>query len=347
MAHIRIHQEKAADPAALAALCPFGAIRSDGGKLDIDAGCKMCRICIRRGNGVFEYVEDRSPSVDKSAWRGIAVIAEQTAGTVHPVTYELIGKARELAGKTGQAVYCVLIGHEVAEKADELLAYGADEVFVYDDPALEHFRIEPYAAVLEEFINAKHPSAVLVGGTPSGRSLAPRAAARFRTGLTADCTFLDMQPNTDLDQIRPAYGGNIMAHINTPNHRPQFATVRYKIFSIPPKGAASGRVTRRAVPPEKLASGISVVRVAEKQRETGIEEAEVLVVAGRGVRRAEDLAMLEELAGLLGENSPRPVRLPRRAGSIRAARSGSPGGRSSRSSSSPAASRGRSSSSPA
>ena len=109
-----------------------------------------------------------------------------------------------------------------------------------------------------------------------------------------------MQPNTDLDQIRPAYGGNIMAHINTPNHRPQFATVRYKIFSIPPKGAASGRVTRRAVPPEKLASGISVVRVAEKQRETGIEEAEVLVVAGRGVRRAEDLAMLEELAGLLG-----------------------------------------------
>ena len=141
MAHIRIHQEKAADPAALAALCPFGAIRADGGKLDIDAGCKMCRICIRRGNGVFEYVEDRSPSVDKSAWRGIAVIAEQTAGTVHPVTYELIGKARELAGKTGQTVYCVLIGHEVAEKADELLAYGADEVFVYDDPALDHFRI--------------------------------------------------------------------------------------------------------------------------------------------------------------------------------------------------------------
>lgn len=323
MAHIRIHQEKAADPAALAALCPFGAIRADGGKLDIDAGCKMCRICIRRGNGVFEYVEDRSPSVDKSAWRGIAVIAEQTAGTVHPVTYELIGKARELAGKTGQTVYCVLIGHEVAEKADELLAYGADEVFVYDDPALEHFRIEPYAAVLEEFINAKHPSAVLVGGTPSGRSLAPRAAARFRTGLTADCTFLDMQLNTDLDQIRPAYGGNIMAHINTPNHRPQFATVRYKIFSIPPKGAASGR--SRAAPSRRKSSRQafrssgwpknSAKPASRRRRSSSSPDA---ASAGRRTLRC-----LRNSPGCSGENSPRPVRSSKRAGSIRAARSGS------------------------
>mgnify|MGYP000586277773 CR=1 FL=1 len=301
LSDVVLHEGRVTDVKKLQALCPFGAIEYANGELSINAGCRMCRICCKKSDGIFEYVEDESEKgVDKSEWQGVAVVAEMVGSNVHPVTLELIGKARELAGKTGQTVYCVLIGHEVAEKADELLAYGADEVFVYDDPALEHFRIEPYAAVLEEFINAKHPSAVLVGGTPSGRSLAPRAAARFRTGLTADCTSLDMQPNTDLDQIRPAYGGNIMAHINTPNHRPQFATVRYKIFSIPPKGAASGRVTRRAVPPEKLASGISVVRVAEKQRETGIEEAEVLIVAGRGVRRAEDLAMLEELAGLLG-----------------------------------------------
>lgn len=301
MAFIRIHQEKADDPAALAALCPFGAIRYGGGRLDIDAGCKMCRICIRKGGGVFEYVEEeKGPGVDKSAWRGVAVIAEQTAGAVHPVTFELIGKARELADKVSHPVYCVLIGYNVADKADELLAYGADEVFVYDDPALEHFRIEPYAAVLENFIGERRPSTVLVGGTTSGRSLAPRVAARFRTGLTADCTFLDMQPNTDLDQIRPAYGGNIMAHINTPKHRPQFATVRYKIFPIPPKRKASGRITRCPLPPEKSHSAISVVKVTEKKRETGIEEAEVIVVAGRGVRKQEDLAMLEELAGLLG-----------------------------------------------
>ena len=302
MAHIRIHQEKAADPAALAALCPFGAIRADGGKLDIDAGCKMCRICIRRGNGVFEYVEDRSPSVDKSAWRGIAVIAEQTAGTVHPVTYELIGKARELAGKTGQTVYCVLIGHEVAEKADELLAYGADEVFVYDDPALEHFRIEPYAAVLEEFINAKHPSAVLVGGTPSGRSLAPRAAARFRTGLTADCTFLDMQPNTDLDQIRPAYGGNIMAEVVFPEKRPAMCTIRGNALSKDePDASKTGEIINVAYDVDDAELRTKVKEIIEKASgEISLADAQIIVSGGRGLGDPSGFDLIREAAAALG-----------------------------------------------
>ncbi|MDR0931897.1 MAG: FAD-binding protein [Victivallales bacterium] len=301
MAFIKIHQEKAENPTALVKLCPFGAIHYDNGKLDIDSGCKMCRICIKKGGGVFEYVEEKNaPAVDKSAWRGVAVVAEQTAGAVHPITFELLGKARDLADKINHPVYCVLIGYRIADKADELLSYGADEVFVYDDPALEHFRIEPYTAVLEDFINKNLPSTVLVGGTTSGRSLAPRVAARFRTGLTADCTKLDMQPSTDLDQIRPAYGGNIMAHINTPKHRPQFATVRYKIFPIPPKREAIGKITRCSLANPQLNSAISVQKVTEKKREVGIEEAEVIVVAGRGIRKQEDLAMLEELAGLLG-----------------------------------------------
>ncbi|MBR3445487.1 MAG: RecX family transcriptional regulator, partial [Prevotella sp.] len=168
------------------------------------------------------------------------------------------------------------------------------------EPAFEYFRIEPHAAALEDFIRAAKPSAVLVGGTPNGRSLAPRVAARFRTGLTADCTSLGMSESTDLDQIRPAYGGNIMAHINTPRHRPQFATVRYKVFPIPPKVEPSGRVVRHALPPEKLASAIEILGSRAKSAEKGIEEAEVLVVCGRGVRRPEDIAMLRELADLLG-----------------------------------------------
>ena len=302
MPHIALHPEKAADLSALPALCPFGAIElSPDGTLSINAGCRMCRQCVRKGGGVFEFVDDApAPAIDKSAWRGIAVAAEFDAGAVHPVSYELLGKARELAAQSGEPVQFVLIGNGAAAKADEALAYGADDVYVYDNPAFAHFRIEPFAAALEDFIRSVRPSAVLVGGTPLGRSLAPRVAARFQTGLTADCTSLGISGESDLDQIRPAYGGNIMAHIHTPNHRPQFATVRYKIFSAPPKESPHGTVHRCSLPEAKLASALEVLGVREKARETGIEEAEVVVVAGRGVKRREDLAMLRELADLLG-----------------------------------------------
>ncbi len=301
MPYIKINQDKAGNIEELLALCPFKSIHIDeNGKVAIDAGCRMCRLCIKKAGEVFEYIEEAKPGVDKDQWRGIAVVAEITEGVIHPVTFELIGKARELADKVGYPVYCLMIGDNIAGQANQILEYGVDEVFVYDNRELKHFRIEPYTAVLEDFINKKHPSSVLVGGTPTGRSLAPRAAARFRTGLTADCTFLDLSENTDLDQIRPAYGGNIMAHINTPKHRPQFATVRYKIFSIPPKLEPQGRIILCDLPTEKFASSISVVGVAEKKREVGIEEAEVIVVAGRGLKKAEDMAMIEELADLLG-----------------------------------------------
>ena len=302
MSYIKINQEKAADKDALAKLCPFGAIEVKDGKLEINAGCRMCRMCIKKGGGAFELVEDDvRPAVDKSQWRGVAVVAEIDAdGALHPVALELLGKARELAAKIDHPVTALVIGSGTDDAVRKLLAYGADEVHVYDDPELKHFRIEPYANVLEDFINATRPSSVLVGGTVNGRSLAPRVAARFRTGLTADCTVLDMSPTTDLDQIRPAYGGNIMAHINTPRHRPQFATVRYKIFSIPPKGEPRGKVVKHAVAPEKLASLIEVLDRRRKDVEKGIEEAEVLVVCGRGVKKPEDIALLEELTKLLG-----------------------------------------------
>ena len=302
MAFIRIHQERIADREAAKALCPFGAIAENAaGALEIGAGCRMCRVCIRQGGGAFEFVDDAAPGVDKSQWRGVAVVAEiDPSGHLHPVGLELLGKARELAAKIAHPVQAVVIGAHTAEAAEKLLAYGADEVHVYEDPAFEHFRIEPYANALEDFIASVHPSSVLVGGTANGRSLAPRVAARFRTGLTADCTVLEMSESTDLDQIRPAYGGNIMAHINTPKHRPQFATVRYKIFPIPQPSAPHGHLVRHTLAADRLASAIEVLACTPKPAEKGIEEAETLVVCGRGVRRPEDIAMLRDLAALLG-----------------------------------------------
>jgi len=301
MGYIKIHQELIQDLQSLLALCPFQALEQHGAELAIGAGCRMCRMCIRKGGGVFEYVEDASdaPAADKSLWRGIAVVAELSGNAVHPVTWELLGKARELADKTGQKVFCLMFGSALDALARQPLAYGADEVYCYDHPELRCFRIEPCTAVLEDFIRKVKPCAVLIGGTVTGRSLAPRAAARFRTGLTADCTQLDISADTDLDQIRPAYGGNIMAHINTPRHRPQFATVRYKIFPIPERRERPGRVISCTLPEARLRSNIRIQAVREKPREVGIEDAEVIVAAGRGVKQPGDLAMLEELAGLL------------------------------------------------
>ncbi|MDD3886209.1 MAG: electron transfer flavoprotein subunit alpha/FixB family protein [Victivallaceae bacterium] len=285
----------------LIAICPFHAIQEEkDGSLGLNAGCKMCRICTRKAPEVFGFVEVEQPKIDKSKWRGIAVAAEISAGRVHPVSLELLGKARQLAAKIKQPVYAWVAGYKIDEAAETLRRYGADAVYAYDDPALEFFRIEPYTAALEDFINAVKPAAVLVGGTPSGRTLAPRAAARFRTGLTADCTVLDIKENTDLEQIRPAFGGNIMAHINTPNHRPQFASVRYKIFPLPEMlQNPGGRIEKRTLPPEKLASGIEIIDLENKPEEIGIEEAEVIVAAGRGVKRQEDMALIRKLADAL------------------------------------------------
>lgn len=311
MAKIIIHQDKVTDKAALAALCPFNAIDTVNDYLQINAACKMCKICVNKGPaGVFEWCEDPAPSIDKSLWKGIAVYVDHQEGNIHPVTLELIGKAREMAQKIGHPVYALFMGSTINAAAKTLLNYGVDEVFVYDDPALKHFRIEPYTAVFEDFISKKQPTIVLVGGTTVGRSLAPRIAARCRTGLTADCTILDVQASTDLDQIRPAFGGNIMAHIFTPNHRPQFATVRYKIFSAPlPVENPQGQLVNCTLPAEKLASAINVIQVHKKETVQGIEDAEVLIVAGRAIKKVEDMAMIHRLAELLGAQvaSTRPL----------------------------------------
>jgi electron transfer flavoprotein alpha subunit len=225
------------------------------------------------------------------------VYIEHHHGGIHPVSFELIGKARELAQKIGHPVYALLMGQCVREMAEEVRHYGVDAVYVYEHPQLDEFRIEPYSAAFEAFIREVKPSTMLVGGTTVGRSLAPRVAARFRTGLTADCTFLDIQGNTDLDQIRPAFGGNIMAHIRTPNHRPQFATVRYRIFNAPKRSdAATGDIRFRELQEAVLASRIRVLEVMPKPHVQTLEEAEVIVVAGRGVRRERDLDMVHELA---------------------------------------------------
>ncbi|WP_221388252.1 electron transfer flavoprotein subunit alpha/FixB family protein [Clostridium perfringens] len=303
MGRLVIHQDKIEDANSVIKICPFGAMEIVNGKVEINASCRMCKVCVRKGpKGAFEFVEDENKVlVNKDEWKGIAVYVDHVNGEIHPVTLELIGKARELADKVNQKVYCLFMGNGIKDKAGELLHYGVDEVIVYDYKELENFRIEPYTAVFYDFINKIKPCSILVGATTLGRSLAPRVAARCRTGLTADCTILDIKENTDLVQIRPAFGGNIMAQIVTPNSRPQMATVRYKVMSAHERNEeCTGEIKYFEIEKDKLKSDIEVKEIKQKPKEHSISDAEVIVVAGRGVKSEKDLEIIKELADLLG-----------------------------------------------
>ncbi|MCC8141752.1 MAG: electron transfer flavoprotein subunit alpha [Lachnospiraceae bacterium] len=303
MAELYFDMEKCTHCGQCAEQCPFGALTITEDEAEINASCRMCKLCIKAcpEQAVSLVEEEQQVALNKDDWKGILVFVEQETGGVHPVAYELLGKAQELAGKVNHPVYAVLIGGEDAgAQADHLASYGADRVYVYSHPELEHYRGDVYTNVMEDCINRIKPAVVLVGATSLGRSLAPACATRFRTGLTADCTGLDIKENTDLVQTRPAFGGNIMAQILTTHTRPQFATVRYKVMSAAKREDAAGEVVECEVTPEMLRSGIEVEEAEVIERTKAIEEEDVLVVAGRGVKKQEDMEMLRELAKLLG-----------------------------------------------
>lgn len=285
----------------LQALCPFGAISYDDGKLDISSGCKMCKLCVKKSNGIITYIEDVKVKVDKELWKGICVYVDHLAGRIHRVTYELIGKAIELSKVTEQPVYALVIGSNLGDSVNTLLHYGVDKVFVYDNPCFKNFTIEPYTAAFCDFIEKVKPSSVLIGATNLGRQLAPRVAARRRAGLTADCTVLEMKENTDLVQIRPAFGGNIMAQIISPDTRPQFCTVRYKVFNEPiPNKQATGEIVNLEIAEKELISNIEVLSYIDKPKDIDIAESDVIVAIGRGAMSENMRQMAAELAALLG-----------------------------------------------
>ncbi len=303
MAELIVNQEKVTHKILmeLIDLCPFNAIEDHSGDLYINSGCKMCRLCVKNSQGAIELKEeDDKPQVDKGAWRGITVYIDHFDGEIHPVSLELIGKARELAEVINHPVQALIMGEDIKILAEEVLHYGVDEVHIYEDKKLKDFKVENHTAVFEDFINKVKPSSILVGATTLGRSLAPRVAARFKTGLTADCTILKMKENTDLVQIRPAFGGNIMAQIVTENHRPQFCTARYKVFDAPEKGEKFGKIITQDIDSNLLNSKINVLNVFKKEKEESISDAEVIIAIGRGVQKEEDLNFINELADLVG-----------------------------------------------
>lgn len=305
MAHIKVNQEKVTPEIAerLASVCPFGAIVVSEAGLSIEAGCRLCRLCLEADqDGVLTLVEDKpETSVDKSRWQGIAILAECVGNRLHPITLELLGKALEMAAPAGTPVFAVVIGWQVTSAAESLKYYGADKIYVYDDRHLEHFEPLRYAMCAADFIEKVRPSVVLAGATSMGRSLAPRIAARFRTGITADCTGLALRDNGNLVQTRPAFGGNIMAQIVTPHTRPQMCTVRYRVFDAAPRREnPTAQVEVMAVPHGLANVGAQVLDVLAKPEELDISEAEVIVAVGRGVKDEAGLRLAKKLADILG-----------------------------------------------
>ena len=230
--------------------------------------------------------------------KGILVYAETRESEIHPISFELLGKAREIAEKLGLEVWSVILGSGISDKASQLIHYGADRVYAYDDERLRDLNVVAYKSVLVDFVEEMKPEIFLIGATPWGRSLAPRIAAALDTGLTADCIDLQVSEDGKLIQIRPAFTGNILAHIETTS-KPIMTTIRYRVMKLPePDPSRRGEVIVRR--PERVeADG---VRFLGKVSERGVNlaDAEIIVAGGKGLKKKEDLRILEELADLLG-----------------------------------------------
>ncbi|MGY0394189.1 MULTISPECIES: electron transfer flavoprotein subunit alpha/FixB family protein [unclassified Fusobacterium] len=236
-------------------------------------------------------------------YRGILVFAEQRDGVLQNVGLELVGKAKELAQTLDVPVTAALIGYNVGKLADTLGEYGADKVIVVDQPKLELYDTEAYAQVFKAIIDAKKPEIVLFGATTLGRDLAPRVSSRMNTGLTADCTRLEVNAETrGLEMTRPAFGGNLMATIICPDHRPQMSTVRPGVMQKSPKEEGRrAEVENFSVTLDNSKMKVKVLQVVkETKNKVDISEAKILVSGGRGIGSAENFAALQSVATELG-----------------------------------------------
>lgn len=241
--------------------------------------------------------------MDKSQYKDVYVFAEQRDGVIQPVALELVSKARVLADTLGEKVVAILAGSDIKKEAQILVSYGADTVIVVDDENLKDYVTEQYTQAVYHVITKYQPSIVMFGATTIGRDLAPRLASRLGTGLTADCTKLEISEDTkELQMTRPAFGGNLMATIMCPNHRPQMSTVRPGVMpKADPDASRKGEVIEEKVAFDQSKFVVKLVKtVKEKKNTVDIAAAKVLVSGGRGVGSKEGFDKLQDLATVIG-----------------------------------------------
>ncbi len=304
MASINIIIEKCIGCKMCVGGCPFGAIKVEDKKAQILDNCTLCGACVSSCKfDAINFEKDEVESLaDISSYKGVWVFGEQKNSSPAGVVLELLGEGRKLADQLKVELSAVLLGENIEETAKELISFGADNVYMVDHPSLKNYNDESYTDIFVQLIRKYKPEIVLMGATTYGRSLAPRISSRLNTGLTADCTGLDIDPERKiLLQTRPAFGGNLMATIICPNHRPQMSTVRPKVMkALEQDRSRHGEIIRPDINIIENTK-IKVLEVVDNLCEmVNLTEADIIVSAGRGMGNPKNLPLVEELARVLG-----------------------------------------------
>jgi len=303
MSRIEILKEKCTGCGKCISVCPVSAIHEEGEKVRIASNCTFCGLCVKVCPYQAIRMEKKEKEVDLSAWRGVWVLAEQRNGQISPVTYELLGAGRSLADDLGEGLTLVLAGEKLDRNLSSLENYYIDRIYLIESPLLKEYNTSFYTQVLVDLARKECPEIILIAATALGRDLAPRMATRLQTGLTADCTGLRIDGSSrNLIQVRPAFGGNIMATIICPHHRPQIATVRPKVMTKLPPGGGNQAEIIRINPSLSLADRLIEITGLIKEDAGGVDlqEAEIIVSGGRGLGKAENFSLIRQLADLLG-----------------------------------------------
>ncbi|MDS6339636.1 electron transfer flavoprotein subunit alpha/FixB family protein [Clostridioides difficile] len=241
--------------------------------------------------------------INLNDYNGVWVIGEQSEGKINPVTIELIGEGRKLADQLGKELAVVIAGYEVEKEVKELLHYSVDKVYYINDPLLKDFTTDGYSISIANLIERKKPEVVLVGATSIGRDIAPRIAGKVGTGLTADCTKLEIDSTDNkLLQTRPAFGGNLMATIVCPKNRPQMSTVRPGVMAKAVRNESETGILEVVTPEltEKMIRTRLVEILPQEKKSVNLTDARIIVSGGRGLKRAEGFELIKELADKLG-----------------------------------------------
>jgi len=286
--------------------CPLGAIAVSRGKARIDPSrCNLCGVCVAACEefNAIEIVHEKITRVDKTEHRGVWVFAEQRNGEIAQVTFELLNEGKRLSKQLDEPLCAMLLGENVERGARDLISFGAEKVYLAESGQLKVFLEDAYTEVIAGLISLHKPSIILLGATAIGRSLGPRVASRLETGLTADCTALDIDPESkNLVQTRPAFGGNVMATILCPDHRPQMATVRPRVFKPPRRDKSpKGEIIRFDYSKHKLTQRTELLNVLEDVIETAhLGTADVIVSGGLGLGSPAGFEIIRQLAEALG-----------------------------------------------
>jgi electron transfer flavoprotein alpha subunit len=304
---IKVDLEKCTGCKLCVGSCAVNAIEIIDKKAVIDpARCTLCAACVeacKKYQAITITKDEGAGNADIAPYKDIAVFIEQHEGVIAGVSFEMLGEGRKLADRLGENLIAILIGNGMKPQADELVMYGADRVYYLDGPDGAIFRDDTYATLVSDLVKEVRPSILLAGATAIGRSFIPKVAACVYGGLTADCTKLEIDTeNRLLLGTRPAFGGNIMATIICPRHRPQIATVRHKVMKPAQKDEKrTGDVIVRSFAAGSIKERTSIRDIIKEVESTvTITEADIIVSGGRGMQKSENFALLRELAEVLG-----------------------------------------------